>query len=210
VTSQREIWDNRYQERVNAGLDAQPPTELAISAAALLATPSDVLEIGCGSGADAAHFARLGHRVVATDFSDALIDSNSERFADVDGLTFVVHDTSEPLPVPDTSHNLVYARLSLHYFDDSDTRRIFDEIARVLRPKGPLVFMCKSTDDRLYGQGEVVGPDMFRSHHLRHFFSEAYTRDVLAARFDIETLVMRSGELYGEPSAWVEVVAKKR
>jgi SAM-dependent methyltransferase len=210
VTSQREIWDSRYRERVTAGFDTQPPTELAVQACALLTTPSDVLEPGCGSGWDAAYFAILGHRVLATDFSDALINANRQRFADAERLTFLVHDTTHPLPAADASHDLVYARLSLHYFDDADTRHIFDDIARVLRPNGLLVFMCKSTDDRLYGKGDLVGPDMFRSHHLRHFFSEVYTRDLLAARFDVESLVIRSGELYGEPSAWVEVVARKR
>jgi hypothetical protein len=51
---------------------------------------------------------------------------------------------------------------------------------------------------------------MFNLQHLRHFFSEEYTRDLLATQFEIKSLDMREGDLYGEPSAWVEVVARSR
>jgi SAM-dependent methyltransferase len=210
VTSQRDIWDNRYRERGMTYVPAEPPSEFARRVGALLTRPCDVLELGCSAGWDAALFARLGHRVMATDFSQAIIDAARQRFADTAGLTFAVQDITEPLPAPDAACHLVYARLSLHYFDDATTRHIFAEIARVLRPNGLLAFMCKSTADRLYGKGEPAGPDMFHSHHLRHFFSEEYTRDLLAAQFEIESLDMREGDLYGEPSAWIEVVARSR
>jgi SAM-dependent methyltransferase len=210
VTSQREIWDSRYQQRVAEGLRAEPPTELAERIASLLTRPSDVLELGCGRGSDAAYFAGLGHRVMATDFSDALIGANRKAFEGATGLSFRTLDISEAIDLPPASYDLVYARLSLHYFDDATTRRIFEDVARVLRPGGLLAFMCKSTDDRLYGEGVEVGPDMFESHHVRHFFSEAYARDVLAGRFEVQSVEARSGLLYGEPSAWIEAVARVR
>jgi SAM-dependent methyltransferase len=210
VTSQREIWDSLYRERGSIDVASAPPTDFAVRVGALLTKPSDILELGCGAGWDAAHFASLGHRVLATDFSDAVIAAGRRRFEGAEGLTFEAQEIAEPFPAAAATYDLVYARLSLHYFDDATTRRVFAEVACVLRPNGLLAFMCKSTEDRLYGEGDPMGPDMFHSHHLPHFFSEAYTRDVLAARFDVEALVMRSGDLYGAPSAWVEAVTRKR
>ena len=198
MTSQREIWDTRYRARSVKDVPAEPPSEFARRVGALLARASDVLELGCGAGSDAAFFASLGHRVLATDFSHAIIEAAGQRFADTEGLTFAVQDNTEPLPAPDSTFDLVYGRLALHYFNDATTRRTFAEIARVLRPDGLVTFMCKSIADRLYGKGEPAGTDMFHSQHLRHFFSEEYTRDLLAAQFEIESLDLREGDLYGE------------
>jgi SAM-dependent methyltransferase len=157
VTSQREIWDNRYRERSMEDVSAEPPSEFARQVGALLARVCDVLELGCGAGSDAAFFARLGHRVLATDFSRAIIEAASQRFADTKGVTFAVQDITEPLPAPDSTFDLVYGRLSLHYFDDATTRRAFAEIARVLRPDGLVTLMCKSTADRIR-QRRARGP----------------------------------------------------
>jgi SAM-dependent methyltransferase len=213
VTSQREIWDNRYRERAPAAARLQPPSEFAQQVGWRLTAPLRVLELGCGPGWDAAFFAGQGHAVLATDFSDSLIAADKERFSGVAGLTFRAADTQEALAneheLPDASFDVVYARLSLHYFDDAETRSIFKHMARVLRSGGLLAFMCKSTEDPLYGKGVELEPDVFEFRHRRHFFSEAYTRDVLAGRFDV-SLTKRSGALYGEPSAWIEVLARKR
>jgi SAM-dependent methyltransferase len=209
VTSQREIWDNRYRERA-AGFSPRDASDFAKRAASLLAASSDVLELGCGPGWDAAYFAGLGHRVLATDFSGSLIRGNVQRFEGTPGLSFAVLDTSQPFELAVASYDLVYARLSLHYFEDAATRRVFDEVARVLRPKGRLAFMCRSTSDPAYGKGVEIAGDVFEFGHVRHFFSEAYTHDVLAPRFFVDSLTLHDGLLYDSPSAWIEVVSRRR
>ena len=178
--------------------------------ASLLLTPSDVMELGCGPGWDAAFFAENGHRVLATDFSDTLIEADKGRFPGVEGLTFESLDTREAIAgKEDASFGVIYARLSLHYFDDADTRLVFEHIARVLRPGGLLAFMCKSTDDPLYGKGVELEPDVFESAHRRHFFSEAYARRLLEHGWQEPQITARSGDLYGSPSAWIEVLVRR-
>jgi SAM-dependent methyltransferase len=133
-----------------------------------------------------------------------------ERFSGIEGLTFLAVDTQRVLAnehvVPEASFDVVYARLSLHYFDDAATRRVFQHIARVLRPAGLLAFMCKSTDDPLYGNGVALEPHVFESAHRRHFFSEAYVHSLLTGRWQEPQITSRSGDLYGSPSSWIEVI----
>jgi SAM-dependent methyltransferase len=110
------------------------------------------------------------------------------------------------LPFADRSFDAVYAHLSVHYFDDAVTRSVFAEMRRVLRPGGFLFVKCKSVDDCLYGVGEQIGPDMFRSDHTRHFFSRDYLQSMLS-EFDIVSLRKSSAAYHGKRSAFVQAVA---
>ena len=51
--------------------------------AELLPNAANILEIGCGTGEDAIHFAKLGHTVMATDVSDAMLQRTQLKLADV-------------------------------------------------------------------------------------------------------------------------------
>lgn len=45
---------------------------------------------------------------------------------------------------------------------------------------GRLAFICKTTNDQFYGKGTHLEEDMFDNEgHIRHFFSEDYTRSSL-------------------------------
>ena len=50
--------------------------------ALLLDGPSTLLDIGCGTGIDAQHFAQLGHEVLATDWSPAMVERAAARHVD--------------------------------------------------------------------------------------------------------------------------------
>jgi len=100
---------------------------------------SKILELGCGEGNDSVYFAEHGHTVLATDFSDVAIEQNIKRWAHPN-LFFKAQDMSHAFQFENKSFDVVYARLSLHYFTNETTRDIFREIARVLKPGGELYF----------------------------------------------------------------------
>lgn len=171
----RQWWDRALRNPI-AQSDSVP-SEFTLEVAAGLEYPSQILELGCGRGEDSRHFARAGHRVIASDFVRQPDGWESHVRSAGDGLRFVLLDMRDRLPFRDAAFDVVYARLSLHYFSNEETRRIFDEIHRVLTPNGLLAFLCKSTRDPLYGQGEPVGPGMFRLNgKVRHFFDEDFAR----------------------------------
>ncbi|KUH80881.1 MULTISPECIES: phthiotriol/phenolphthiotriol dimycocerosates methyltransferase [unclassified Mycobacterium] len=98
----------------------------------------DVLEVGCGHGGGASYLARTMHPASYTG-----LDLNSEGIAycqkrhKVDNLNFMEGD-AQSLPFADESFDaVVNVESSVHYPQFS---RFLDEVARVLRPGGHLLY----------------------------------------------------------------------
>jgi SAM-dependent methyltransferase len=212
LPDQRAHWD-AVRRQTAAPTTAHGPSSFAQAFARRLPATARVLELGCGPGHDSAHFATLGHIVVATDFSIEALRPARAIHGDGPGLSFCLLDLAAPLPFRDAAFDAIYARLSLHYFPDRVTRRIFRELRRVLPPGGVLGFMCKMTGDPLYGRGREIEPDMFElKGHLRHFFSPDYARTCLTrdGDFVLIELTERRDTLYDRDSAFIEVFAQAR
>lgn len=145
-----------------------------------------VLEVGCGQGREAISLARRGFAVSAFDHSEVAISIARTNAIKADRkVAFIEHDTAKPLPYTSESFGGAFAHLSLHYFDDSTTEIIFNELQRVLGPDGVLFFTVRSTRDPLYGQGENIGENIFCLRgHVRHFFDISYIKNLLS-KWDI-------------------------
>ncbi len=171
----------------------------------MLPRAARVLELGCGAGDDAAYFAEQGHRVLALDLSEPLVEMASQRFADVDSLQFRRADITRRLETGGESCDAVYARLSVHYFDDATTTRVLGEVFWVLRPGGRFFFLCRSDEDPLYGKGRQIDHDMYElDGEVRRFFSTDYCLDLMedTGFVNIE-LKTGADRFYGVPSAYV-------
>src|SRR5438132_433618 len=140
--NQRRHWDRLYES--HPPNERRFPTDLAIAFERERAPGSRVLELGCGRAQDSAYFAERGHRVTAADFSVNVLRAGKARYPDCDGLDFAAIDMNMQLPFTAGAFDAVYARLSLHYFNATRTRALFDEIATIIRPSGRLCFMCKT------------------------------------------------------------------
>ena len=105
-----------------------------------------ILDLGCGTGNDVARLTEVGFRVTGLDFSEeAIVRSRSKE---IPGASFVVADMAEPLPFSDDHFDAVMSNVALHMFDNRTTRRVVDEVARVLQSGGLFLFHVNSTDDR--------------------------------------------------------------
>lgn len=205
----RDWWSRAYSGPMAPSDDAAP-SGFAIETDQRLSRRCRILELGCGLGYDAAYLARQGHQVVAGDF--IRLAESWRRWSNESGSSprFVLLDLRIDLPFQEAHFDLVYARLSLHYFSSEVTRRIFAEVHRVLVPGGLFVFMCKSTHDPGYGRGEPVGRNMFRiNDKVYHFFDEDFARESLGSRFRIDELRSGPCQTYGEASDVVRARATK-
>ncbi len=90
----------------------------------------DVLELGCGTGNDAARLAREGLHVVATDLSAEAVAQAQKKYGDV--VEFRVVGMAAGLPFPGGSFDAVMANVALHMFPDYVTRVIFEDVRSVL------------------------------------------------------------------------------
>ena len=103
------------------------------------AKDKDLLEIGCGNGADGVEFARHGARYTGVDLTETAVEATRNHFAilGLDG-TFQT-ENAEQLSFPDNSFDLVYSMGVLHHTPNPD--RAFAQVHRVLRPGGRAIIM---------------------------------------------------------------------
>jgi SAM-dependent methyltransferase len=179
-------WDNYFRGLQESGEDLDwgrrwidPFLPLLQSAQA-----SRILELGCGSGNDAARLTDAGFSVTALDFSAVAIEQ--ARHKHEGAATFVVHDMALPLPFRDDDFDAVMSNVALHMFDDGVTRSIMGEVARVVRPGGALLLHVNALEDRpLRERWRPVVRELAENFVLEeggqtmHFFSEDYLRDLL-------------------------------
>lgn len=179
------------------------PSNFALVVAEQLNSDDTLLELGCGVGVDAAYFATKVLSVTAVDFAESQIRSNQEAF-NQSNLIFETVDISQGLHrFDDASFTAVYARRSLHYFDNETTKNIFQEIHRVLTPNGRLFFEVKSAKDPHAGQQAELGD-------VRQFFGDDELREYLADfEIDFQEENM-ANDFYGYPSVFLTCWARKK
>jgi SAM-dependent methyltransferase len=207
---QNDLWNAKHSKNEHIKYRGEP-MPFAKTSLEYFPERASILEVACGVGSDASFFAQQGYDVLATDFSQVVVDQDKAYF-DQPRLEFAQLDVSRhPLPFPDRQFDVVYSHLGLHYFSDDTTRAVMAELHRILKDGGILAFACKSVKDSSYGVGDEIEKDVFVDKgHLRHFFTPDYVRKLLQDRFDI-VLLQDKQEEYGDTrSAFVWCVAKKR
>lgn len=99
----------------------------------------DVLEIGVGNGSHAGLLAPRARSFVGIDLTDYAVKSTTERFR-VFGLPGrIAKMDAERLEFPDGSFDFVWSWGVIHH--SSNTRKILEEIHRILRPGGRAAIM---------------------------------------------------------------------
>jgi SAM-dependent methyltransferase len=98
-----------------------------------------VLEVGCGNGADGVMFASRGADYTGVDLTQAAVDATREHFAILGLPGRFQTDNAEQLSFADGSFDIVYSNGVLHH--TPDPARTFAEVYRVLRPGGRAIVM---------------------------------------------------------------------
>jgi SAM-dependent methyltransferase len=179
------FWDRFYRQRLDSGddLDWKGQWTGPFLPPLLEAGAYSVLELGCGTGNDAARLAMEGYSVTAIDLSSEAIRHASARFGSL--AQFMVADMTQRLPFPDGGFDAVMSNVALHMFPDSVTRTVFGEVSRVVRTGGLFLFHVNALEDRPLRARSRPARELEQDYVLEesgqtmHFFSEAYLRDLL-------------------------------
>ncbi|MBW2977322.1 class I SAM-dependent methyltransferase [Candidatus Woesearchaeota archaeon] len=169
-----------------------------------------ILDLGSGRSRDSIFFAQNSLIVTALDISRSGLESIQKEIdrKNIKNIKTVCQDLRK-LNFPNNSFDVIYAHLSLHYFDDKTTTKIFNDLYKILKKKGLFFVKCKSTDDRVYGKGEKVGDNLFIYYrHLRHFFDKEYMREKLN-KFKILSIKKTASVHRDYKSSFIEAVAIK-
>jgi len=100
---------------------------------------SRILEVGCGSGRDAAFLLSRGYEIVATDASPSMIAEAVRLHPELEGR-LIWHGLPGPLPFNDGSFDGAFTMALLMHLSREAIALSFREVARVIRPGGRLLF----------------------------------------------------------------------
>ena len=157
----KEEWNAKYQNCDRSQLERSDWLELFQRAIENCQTP--IIELGCGKGKDTLYLVEKGKKVIPCDYSSTAIENIQRNFPEVERTE--CFDMTRGLPFDTDFTDLIVCGLSLHYFTEKTTFEILEEIKRVLKPGGILLFRVNSMNDVNYGAGEgrEVEPHLFET-----------------------------------------------
>lgn len=112
-----------------------------------------ICDLGGGTGNDVMYFLAKGHSVILLDISKFALDTalkrakkmNMEKKLVTHQIDFGLH----ALPLKNSSVDVAYSRISLHYFGSNHTAKIFADVFRALKPGGSAYITFKSPEDQV-------------------------------------------------------------
>jgi len=132
-----------------------PPTKTvsnyAITKEKLFPPGATVCDLGASTGVDSLYFLEKGHTVMLVDISNQALESAKEKIENnqcQQNASFHMVDLSNgTLPFENNYFDVVYSRLSLHYFAPNTLIKLFKEIHRILSLAGSSFIAVKSPND---------------------------------------------------------------
>ncbi len=173
---------------------------------------NEILDLGCGIGADTLYLIERGYNVLSCDFSNEALKSIQTNISNSKTLYL---DMMKRFPIEENTYSLIIADLSLHYFDNETTIHIMSEIKRVLKNDGILLSRVASVNDFNFGAG--IGEQLERNYYFegdytkRFFDLEDVTKyfSIIGSVEMEETSMIRTEEEYSKPKMLYKVKVKK-
>lgn len=133
-----------------------------------------IIDLGCGHGNTTYYLVNNGKKVVACDYSkNSLLNTKYNVGNIYDTKCF---DMLENFPFESNYTDLIIADLSLHYFKETDTFKILNEIKRILKPNGHLIFRVNSIEDKNFGSNKDIEIEphlyLYNKKMLKRFFDK--------------------------------------
>lgn len=191
-----DAWTDKHKDYAARGW-IDKPSLFAETAITYFPKTGKVLELGAGQGQDSRFFAEHGYDVVSTDLEQSALDLSKTKLPAnlANKVSLRQVDLREPLPFEDSVFDVVYAHLSLHYFDDITTKDLLAEIWRVLRAGGVLAFLVNSASDPEASMGMEVGPSYRQVEGVIKRFFTIQMAETYVAKFETK-LLDDQGETY--------------
>ena len=209
-----QYWNSKYKFYGNSPWQ-DDPSIFAVEAIHYFPGTGRLLDLGAGQGHDSHFFAQKGYDVTSTDFNDLALDISKKKSAEL-GLVIKYRNIDlalATLPFGKNTYDVVFSHLSLHYFDDAVTTKLFEEIHRVLKPNGILAFFSNSILDNEINDFEKISPNLYRDPGglQKRYMSTEYVKKELDSLFDILQLDLKGQMLDpSRPKTFLRFIGKKK
>lgn len=177
----KKYWNKSFQQVSENKL----PSDYAVKVESEFPRTAKICDLGGSSGVDALYFVSKGYEVTIVDISDAALDRAKLRAVAVgkaNQLNTILDDYSDAtISIAENTYDVVYARLSLHYFNRDTTKRLLAEINKKLKPQGKAYLTFKSPADtaeleHLKRTAKEVEPGIFAEEGI---IKSRFTKDDL-------------------------------
>lgn len=206
-----EMWDNWSKKRAS-----RPVYDLWLEEYRNILIENkeeEILDLGCGIGADTLYLLERGYKVLSCDFSVNALRSIKKHIPNSKTMYL---NMMKPFPLEDCSYNIIVADLSLHYFDNKTTMHIMKEIKRILKENGILLARVASINDYNFGAGsgeKIENNFYFEGVYTKRFFDEEDVEKyfgIIGCVDAKEVSMTRLEEEYSKPKMLYQVIVRKR
>ncbi len=173
---------------------------------------NEILDLGCGIGADTLYLLERGYNVLSCDFSIEALKSVQNNIPNSKTLYL---DMMKKFPIEDNKYALIIADLSLHYFSNETTIHIMREIKRILKDNGILLSRVASVNDFNFGagQGEKLENNYyFEGDYTKRFFNWEDVNKYFGIIGNVEakeTQMVRNETEYSKPKKLYRIKVEK-
>ncbi|MDD3998511.1 MAG: class I SAM-dependent methyltransferase [Candidatus Shapirobacteria bacterium] len=190
-----EYWKIQHQKYSNQDWILKPSI-FAKQIINLLSKKGNLIDLGAGQGQDSRFFADHNFQVTSTDFTVDALDISKSKSKN-QNINFQIVDLSKKLPFDDSSFDIVYSHLALHYFDNKTTQKLFSEIYRILKKDGIFATLVNTINDSEVTESEKIEKEYFFSPVgiKKRFFSLSSFHQLIENRYKI-IILDENGKTY--------------
>lgn len=209
----RDYWTMKHKKYAKESW-IDKPTLFATFALEHFPKSGRLLDLGAGQGQDSRFFAKNGYDVVSTDFSEIALDLAKQK-SQRENLQIEFQNldlTNKRFPFENNTFDICYSHLSLHFFTGEQTRNIFGEIHRILKPGGIVAILLNTIDDPEVGESVEIEPELYDTPLgiVKRYFSLGYLDKLTKNLFDPEVIDAKGETYKDEIKTLVRFVGKKK
>ncbi|MDD2519297.1 MAG: class I SAM-dependent methyltransferase [Bacilli bacterium] len=203
----KQIWDKYHRDCFEGSIKYDDWLDKYLNI--INKSQNKIIDLGCGSGNNALYLTKLGKQVIACDYSDEALKIVKKHLDNVEIKKFDMHNS---FPFENDFTDLIIADLCLHYFSNEETNRILNEINRILKDGGHLIFRVNSLNDINHGalSGTEIEKHYFEVDGMKKRFFDRSDLEKVFKNFEIIDLEEVAMTRYIKPKVTWKGIVKKR